>query len=90
VHHLFISYSRQDKAFVERLSTALVAHGKTTWVDWQDIPPTATFMDEIRSAIDAADSFLFVISPASCHSPICRQEVGHAAASHKRLIPIVY
>jgi WD40 repeat protein len=89
VHHLFISYSRHDRAFVERLSEALTGAGQTTWVDWQDIPPTATFMDEIRRAIDAADSFLFIISPESCHSEICRHELEHAARNNKRLIPVV-
>jgi WD40 repeat protein len=75
VHHLFISYSRHDRLFVERLSQALIASGKTTWVDWRDIPPTATVMEEIRRAIEAADSFLWVISPDSCTSVICRQEL---------------
>lgn len=89
MHHLFISYSRHDRAFVERLSEALTSAGQTTWVDWQDIPPTATFMDEIRRAIDAADSFLFIISPESCHSEICRHELEHAATNNKRLIPVV-
>ena len=89
MHHVFISYSRRDRAFVERLSKALEDRGKETWVDWQDIPATATFMEEIRSAIDASDSFLFVISPDSSRSAVCKQELGHAAKSQKRLIPIV-
>ena len=89
MHHLFISYSRHDRPFVERLSQALIASGKTTWVDWRDIPPTATFMEEIRRAIEAADSFLWVISPDSCKSVICRQELEHAAKNNKRLIPVV-
>ena len=45
-------------------------------------------MDEIRRAIEAADSFLFVISPKSCKSVVCRQ-LAHAAKNNKRLIPIV-
>jgi hypothetical protein len=89
MHHLFISYSRRDRTFVERLSKALEDRRKETWVDWQDIPPTATFKEEIRAAIDASDSFLFVISPDSCYSPVCKQELAHAAKSQKRLIPIV-
>src|ERR1700730_3575887 len=89
VHHLFISYSRKDRAFVERLSQALIGAGKATWVDWRDIPPTATFMDDIRHAIEEADSFVGVISPDFCQSAVCRQELEHAAKNNKRLIPVV-
>ena len=89
MHHLFISYSRHDRAFVERLSEHLSKAGKDTWVDWEDIPPTATFMEEIARAIEAADSFIFIISPDSCVSTVCRQEIEHAAHNNKRLIPIL-
>lgn len=89
LHHLFVSYSRKDRAFVERLASALTAQGRDAWVDWEDIPPTATFLDEIRRAIEAADSFIFVISPDSCSSAVCRLEIEHAAKNRKRLIPLL-
>jgi WD40 repeat protein len=89
MHHLFISYSRKDRPFVEPLAKALADQGRTAWVDWKDIPPTATFMEEIRRAIEGADSFVFVLSPDSVVSPVCRQEVEHAVLHHKRLIPVV-
>jgi hypothetical protein len=90
MHHLFISYSRKDRVFVEGLAKAWTDQGRSAWVDWKDIPPTAAFMEEIRRAIEEADSFVFVISPDSVESPTCRQEVEHAAKNHKWLIPIVY
>jgi hypothetical protein len=34
---LFISYSRRDAAFVERLRPALEADGNDVWVDTEDI-----------------------------------------------------
>ncbi len=30
---VFISYSRKDKAFVQRLHQAIAAEGRDTWVD---------------------------------------------------------
>lgn len=86
---VFISYSRRDKDFVEVLHQALTKSQYDAWVDWQDIPLTADWWAEIQTGIDAADTFVFVISPDSVASPICGKEVDHAAANHKRLVPIV-
>lgn len=86
---VFISYSRRDKDFVEVLHQALTKSQYDAWVDWQDIPLTADWWAEIQAGIDAADTFVFVISPDSVASPICGKEVDHAAANHKRLVPIV-
>lgn len=86
---IFISYSRRNTDFVRRLHEGIVAHGRETWVDWQGIPPTADWMREIHSAIDAADAVAFVLSPDSIKSTVCRQELEHAIAQNKRLIPLV-
>ena len=85
----FISYSRTDQEFVRRLHDALRRRGRDTWVDWQGILPTEEWMAKIRAAIDAAQAFVFVISPASIASTVCRQEIDHAVAQNKRLIPVI-
>jgi WD40 repeat protein len=86
---VFISYSRKDKAFVQVLHQALAESKYDAWIDWQDIPPTADWWAEIEAGIEAADAFLFVISPDSVTSKVCNQEVDHAVANHKRFIPIL-
>merc|ERR1712098_205296 len=58
--------------------------------DWQDIPPTADWLAEIYRGIEAADSFLFVISPDSVASEICTLEIEHAVKHNKRLVPVVW
>ncbi len=85
----FISYSRSDRTFVARLHDALAAHGRDTWVDWESIPLTAEWMAEIEAGIDAADAFVFVVSPDSVASEVCGRELAHAVHRQKRLIPIV-
>ena len=85
----FISYAREDKAFVLRLHGALDDAGSKAWVDWEDIPPSARWMDEIRRAIIAADAFVFVISPASAASRSCGWEISIAAENNKRVIPLL-
>jgi len=86
---VFISYSRKDTDFVRRLHESLGQHNRDIWIDWQDIPPTAEWLKEIFASIEAADNFLFVVSPDSCASGMCREEVAYAEANHKRLVPIV-
>lgn len=86
---VFISYSRQDTDFVRRMVDALKAHERDTWVDWEDIPLTANWWQEICAGIEGANTFLFVISPASLSSPVCNLEIAHAVQYHKRLVPIV-
>lgn len=86
---IFISYSRLDTDFVRRLHAGIIAHGRETWVDWEGIPPTADWMREIHAAIDAAEAVAFVLSPDSIRSAVCLQELEHASAQNKRLIPLV-
>ncbi len=86
---VFISYSRNDGGFVRAVHAELKRAGREPWVDWTGIPPTAAFMEEIRSAIEASDHFVFVLSPDSIKSEVCRVELEHAVACEKRLVPIV-
>ncbi len=87
---IFISYSRADGDFVRRLHAALAAHGHDAWVDWEGIPPSDTWMATIRGAIDAAEAAIFVLSPEWVASEVCGQELAHAVARNKRLIPILH
>ncbi|MBI5667201.1 MAG: TIR domain-containing protein [Chloroflexi bacterium] len=87
---VFISYSRRDAEFVRRLHSRLTEAGRNCWVDWEDIPPTAQWLAEIYGAIEAADTFIFVISPDSLASKVCRQEIEHAAQLNKRFVPLLY
>ena len=84
----FISYAREDQDFVRKLHDALLNRGRNAWVDW-DIFPSTEWMSEVRSAIDAAPVVIFLISPDSIASSICRQELDHALAQNKRLVPVV-
>lgn len=87
---VFISYSRKDKVFVERLHHALETQGRDSWIDWQDIPPTADWWQEIERGIEGTNTFVFVISPDSVVSQVCDREINHAVKHNKRLVPIVH
>lgn len=87
---VFISYSRKDKAFVQKLYESLKNQQRDIWVDWEDIPPTADWRAEIRSGIEAANAVIFVITPDSVRSKECRVELELALENNKRLVPLMY
>lgn len=86
---VMISYSRKDREFVQRLDKALRDSGREVWIDWEDIPPTADWLAEIKAGIEAAHTFVFVITPNAVRSEVCRLEVDHAVTCNKRLVPIL-
>ena len=87
---LFLSYSRRDKPFVERLFNGLSDRGKDVWADFDDIPGAAAWRGELHLGITESDAFVFVISPHSVTSDYCRQEVDQAAALNKRMVPVLF
>jgi len=91
VAQVFISYSRRDaKESALRLRDALTSAKRDAWLDTKEIPITAEWLREIFTNIEAADNFLFIISPGSVASPNCRKEIDHAVANNKRMVPIFY
>ena len=87
---VFISYARTDQGFARDLNAALQKLQRDTWIDWRSIPDSAQWRAEIFAAIEAADNFLFIISPNSLRSKMCGLEVAHAAANNKRIVTILY
>ena len=86
---VFVSYSRSDREATTAIADGLRARGRSLWVDWEGIAPTAEWMGEIRAGIDAAEGVVFILSPRSAESEVCRQEVEHAVTSGKRIVPVV-
>ncbi len=86
---VFISYSRKDIEFAKRLTAELQKSDLDFWIDWEGIPPTVDWWKEIEKGIEEANVFIFLISPDSAASQICRQEIEYAVKNGKRLIPLV-
>lgn len=86
---IFISYSRKDIEFAKRLTGELQKSDLDFWVDWEGIPPTVDWMKQIQKGIEEADTFIFILSPDSIQSKICKEEIEHAVKNGKRMIPIV-
>lgn len=87
---VFISYSRKDKSFVQKLNDALDNSGVHAWVDWEGIEVASDWMATITSAIQSSDAFLFVISPDSLNSKVCADELELGLKLNKKLIPVLF
>lgn len=71
---IFISYSRRDLGFAQKIVDALAASKLDTWIDWKSIPKGEDWQQEIYRGIEEADAFLFLISPDSVVSEPCNRD----------------
>jgi hypothetical protein len=91
--NVFISYSRADSAFVDKLEEALKAHGYYTWVDRSKLTGTIAgdpWLSRIFQAISECDVFLLVLSPDAVKSAIVSVEYGRASERSKTIIPLLW
>lgn len=89
MNDVFISYSRKDRQFAERLVGKLTEQGFTVWIDFEDIPFAVDWWEEIRYGIESADNAIFILSPDSLNSEVCGLEISQIRQYKKRLVPIV-
>src|SRR5713226_2744616 len=87
---IFISYSRKDLAFADRLAAALKARGFEPLIDRSEIYAFEEWWKRIEALIARADTVVFVLSPDAVASDVALREVPFAASLNKRFAPIVY
>jgi hypothetical protein len=87
---VFISYSRKDMAFAERLDAALKARGIQPLIDRSEIYAFEDWWKRIEALITQADTIVMVLSPDAISSEMCKKEVTFAASLNKRFAPIVW
>ncbi|MBX3084475.1 MAG: TIR domain-containing protein [Anaerolineae bacterium] len=86
---VFISYSRKDKDFVRQLYDEFQTVGREAWVDWESIPLSVDWWNEICGGIEASDAFICVMTPDSLSSHVCHAEIAYAFERNKRMIPLL-
>ena len=87
---VFISYSRKDMAFADRLEMALKARGFEPLIDRTEIYAFEDWWKRIEALIGRADTVVFVLSPDAIASEVALKEVTHAGSLDKRFAPIVF
>lgn len=86
---IFISYSRKDIAFADRLEAALKLRAFEVLIDRTEIYAFEDWWQRIQALITEADTIVFVLTPEAVTSDICRKEVEFAALLNKRFAPVV-
>jgi formylglycine-generating enzyme required for sulfatase activity len=87
---IFISYSRKDMGFVDRLEAAFKARGFEPLIDRTEIYAFEDWWKRIEALIGRADTIVFVLSPDAIASEVTLKEVAYAASLNKRFAPIVW
>jgi formylglycine-generating enzyme required for sulfatase activity len=86
---VFISYSRKDMVFADKLEAALKERGFEVLIDRQEIYAFEDWWKRIEALIGRADTVVFVLSPDAVKSDVALKEVAYAASLNKRFAPIV-
>lgn len=87
---VFISYSRKERVFADKLASELEKDGRTVWIDRARIELTSEWWEEIKRGIEASDNFVLIMSPDSMASPVCHLEIEYARKLTKRIIPVYH
>lgn len=86
--HVFISYSRQDRAYVEQVAAFLQEQGFNVWFDAR-IAPSDEWWDRIEDAIEKCAAFMIVMTPTGRRSKWLKREMLLADKLGKPVFPLL-
>ncbi len=75
---VFISYSHNDKEFVDKLAVQLVREKVHVWLDRWELHVGDSLISKVQEAISGASALLVVLSNASVASEWCKKELNSA------------
>ena len=87
--YVFISYARDDKAFVDRLVDDLRKRGIAVWQDVEQLAPGQNWEREIRTALLETAALLYVSSGRSARSSWVSAELHAVLGRDIPVIPII-
>lgn len=87
---IFISYSRKDLTFVEKLAKDLRLRGFEVWYDLSGLEAGKNWGREIQAALHNSQVMIVVISPNSLESRWVEREYLFAEKLNLKIIPILF
>lgn len=73
---IFISYSHENKDFVDKLAMQLVHRNVNVWLDRWELSIGDSIIDRVQEAVDGASALLVILSKASIASEWCKRELS--------------
>ena len=89
-NNMFISYSRQDSEFADKLAKDLRIAGVKVWIDKSDIVYGENWDIAVEDGLYSCNFFLIILSPVSVESKDVRDELNLAINEGKHVIPVIY
>jgi hypothetical protein len=86
--NVFLSYSHDDRAYVDQLANRLNDADVKAWFD-HELDPGDLFRKKIEQAIDSCVAFVVVLTPASVASTWVQTELSRAVRKFKPLFPLL-
>lgn len=83
---IFLSYSRHDAAAMRSVQDVLREAGLSVWTDEGLEPGAPSWVAAIQEAIEQANAFVVLLSPAAKASTWVSREIGYAEARGKRIV----
>jgi formylglycine-generating enzyme required for sulfatase activity len=77
---VFLSYSSVDQHWARRLKKALERRGLTVWLDQDEIPPGALFVEALEQGLRESKAVALIVSPESLASGWVKEEYSRAVA----------
>ncbi len=87
---VFISYARQNEAFVRKLASGLNHHKINAWVDIHEIEAGKSWARQIGKALDSCELMLLILSETSMNSVNVEDEWNYYLDKSKPIIPVLY
>lgn len=89
MNRVFVSYSRRNKTFAERIARDLSDAGLDVWIDFRQIHAGELWKEEIFRGIRRSEIVLVLLSPDAVESQWVQLEVQTARELNKLIIPVM-
>lgn len=89
MHHVFLSYSRDDSKMMQRVRDDLRSVGLVVWTDEGIEPGTVSWKESIEHAINHTHMLVVLLSKAANDSKWVQREIDYADVRNKPIIPVL-
>ncbi|MDX2162118.1 MAG: toll/interleukin-1 receptor domain-containing protein [bacterium] len=87
-HHVFLSHSKKDRAYMEQVRDHLHASGLSVWVDESGLPPgDSSWRRSIAKAITESGCLVVLCSPDANESQWVQREIEYAEELGRKIFP---